>query len=189
MHGQAFGAREGRLAGRQHIFQFFCRAAGSSAAAISRAKATATPPSTSSARWRARPRQHISVGPKCACAATPKAFSTCTLAHGTRLCNTAEMADVPWRMVPACSLSGPIIKPGSSTKLTIGRWKLLQKSTKRRVFALPLRHGTGIIHAIIANNADAFAIRRASPVMRLGPYLRDISKNSRRRHRGQPQLQ
>ena len=38
------------------------------------------------------------------------------------------MAAVPNLIVPLFSDSGPIMKPGSSTKLIIGIWKLLQKS-------------------------------------------------------------
>ena len=40
-------------------------------------------------------------------------------------------------MVAAFSASGPIMKPGSSTKLTIGRWKLSHISTKRRILRAP----------------------------------------------------
>ena len=38
-------------------------------------------------------------------------------AQGTLDCMTAKIADVPWRIVASRSASGPIRKPGSSTKL------------------------------------------------------------------------
>ena len=59
---------------------------------------------------------------------------TITLAQGTRLCITAAMALVPWRIVAAFSEAEPIMKPGSSTKETMGRWKVLHMSAKRRSF-------------------------------------------------------
>ena len=50
---------------------------------------------------------------------------------------TAMMASVPCRIVPARSASRPIMNPGSSTKLTTGRWNWSQSSAKRRTFCAP----------------------------------------------------
>ena len=101
-------------------------------------KATATPPSIGSAPDSADGQERTCPrGPKCAAAATPYALRTITLHHGTRLVTTAAMASTPYRIVPDFSEADPIMKPGSSTRLTIGKWKVSQNSTKRRTFWAP----------------------------------------------------
>ncbi len=67
----------------------------------------------------------------------PAAEAAATIRHGTVDCTTANMASVPKRIVAAFSASLPIMKPGSSTKLSTGRWKASQRSTKRRTLRAP----------------------------------------------------
>ena len=111
---------------------------GSSALAIWRPKATATPPSTGSAPISAEGQATTNPsGPKCAATATPCALRTITDAQGTTELAAASTAAVPKRIVPAFSASVPSMKPGSSTRLTIGRWNVSQSSMKRRVFWEP----------------------------------------------------
>ncbi len=57
--------------------------------------------------------------------------------QGTVDSTTATIASTPYRIVAAASDSNPIMNPGSSTKLTIGRWNVSQRFTKRRTFWAP----------------------------------------------------
>ena len=60
-----------------------------------------------------------------------------TDAQGDRQVAAASTAAVPARMAPSRSAWLPIMKPGSSTKLTMGRLKVSQNSMKRRALRAP----------------------------------------------------
>ena len=57
------------------------------------------------------------------------------LIHGIVAWFTAASARTPLRSVAARSASSPTMKPGSSSKLSIGRWNVSQKSMKRVIFS------------------------------------------------------
>ena len=84
--------------------------------------------------------------------------------QGTRLRMTARMASVPCRIVPPRSASRPIMKPGSSTKLTTGRWNWLHSSAKRRTFCAPLGgHRACVVASIVTEHADRMSCETGEP--------------------------
>ena len=158
------------------------RASGSGAASISRRKASATPLSTGSAPISADGQAStVGAGPRWIPAATPNARRSTTAIQGTSLWSTANMAAIPWRMVAARSASGPIAKPGSSTRLTTGSRKASHSSTKRRIFCAasadmqPPRKWQSF-----ATRPTGCPFSRASPVTSERPKSGPISKKEPR---------
>ena len=83
-----------------------------------------------------------------------------TDAQGDRQVAAASTAAVPARIAPSCSAWLPIMKPGSSTKLTIGRLKVSQELDEAPGLARAVRrHGARIEARIVGKHADRIAVQ------------------------------
>ena len=67
--------------------------------------------------------------------ATPKIWRITNVSHGVSVLAMTACKRAPARNMPALSASRPIMKPGSSAKLMIGKWKFSQSSMNRMAFS------------------------------------------------------